>query len=126
MSLEFYIEKFKGLKVARRGEHASPHKVCMLLTVMDLIEQRVIIENRIEFNEQLIEKFEHHFKMMSTDIDQSTPHYPYYHLKNDNTLHQKASMLHKKFDFTLCYFNCCIYVLCGKNSSSDVVGTCDR
>eukprot|EP01017_Pseudomicrothorax_dubius_P040136 TRINITY_DN6241_c0_g1_i1.p1 TRINITY_DN6241_c0_g1~~TRINITY_DN6241_c0_g1_i1.p1 ORF type:complete len:443 (-),score=91.71 TRINITY_DN6241_c0_g1_i1:124-1452(-) len=44
----------------------------------------------------------------------------------DRRLHQKASMLHKKFDFTLCYLQEHIYVICGKDSSSEVIDSCER
>ena len=45
---------------------------------------------------------------------------------NDRRLHQRASMPHKKFDFTLCHLNGCLYVICGKDSSSEVVDTCEK
>jgi hypothetical protein len=35
-------------------------------------------------------------------------------------------MLHKKFDFTLCYVESCIYVLCGKDSNSEVTDSCEK
>ena len=44
----------------------------------------------------------------------------------EKKLIQKASMLHKKFDFTLCFLKGYIYVICGKDSSSEVVDTCER
>lgn len=44
----------------------------------------------------------------------------------EKKLLQKASMLHKKFDFTLCFLKGYIYVICGKDSSSEVVDTCER
>lgn len=45
---------------------------------------------------------------------------------NDRKLHLKAPMVHKKFDFTLAYLNGHIYVICGKDSSSEVVDTCEK
>lgn len=45
---------------------------------------------------------------------------------NDGKLHSKAPMPFRKFDFTLCYLNGHIYVLCGKDSSSEVVNSCER
>ena len=45
---------------------------------------------------------------------------------NDGKLHPKAPMPLRKFDFTLCYLNGCIYVLCGKDNSSEVVNSCER
>ena len=52
--------------------------------------------------------------------------YMYDHALQDNKLYQKANMPHKKFDFTVCYLNGYIYVICGKDSSSDVMDTCEK
>lgn len=35
-------------------------------------------------------------------------------------------MPHKKFDFTLCYFNGFIYCFCGKDGTSEVVTACEK
>lgn len=45
---------------------------------------------------------------------------------NDGKLHPRASMPFRKFDFTLCHLNGHIYVICGKDSASEVVNTCER
>ena len=50
MTLEQYIEAFTTLRVNRQNDHASPHKVCMLLAVIDLIEKGHIESNKIFFN----------------------------------------------------------------------------
>ena len=52
--------------------------------------------------------------------------YMYDTTANDRKLHPKAPMVHKKFDFTLAYLNGHIYVLCGKDSTSEVVDTCEK
>jgi len=52
--------------------------------------------------------------------------YMYNFMENDNKLHQKASMPHKKFDLTLCYLNGYIYSICGKDGQSEVVDICER
>jgi len=52
--------------------------------------------------------------------------YMYDTVANDRKLHIKAPMIHKKFDFTLAHLNGYIYVICGKDSSSEVVDTCER
>jgi len=87
MALPVYIAKLQALNVNRARGHASPHKVCMLLAVMDLLEDGTLRNNRIEFNEALIEKFRHHFEMMQTEADQLNPHLPYYHLRSDGFWH---------------------------------------
>lgn len=35
-------------------------------------------------------------------------------------------MLYHKFDFSICCFKNYLYVICGKNSSNNVVNTCER
>lgn len=52
--------------------------------------------------------------------------YMYDTVANDRKLHLKAPMVHKKFDFTLAYLNGHIYVICGKDSTSEVVDTCEK
>jgi hypothetical protein len=52
--------------------------------------------------------------------------YMYDTIANDRKLHSRAPMLHKKFDFTLAHLNGYIYVICGKDSTSEVVDTCER
>src|SRR5262245_14040510 len=87
MPLSTYIEKFQDLNVNRSGGHSSPHKVCMLLAVMDLIGSGALRNNRIEFNETLLEKYRNHFEVMKTGTDQLNPHLPYYHLKSEEFWH---------------------------------------
>lgn len=90
MALQAYLSRFQALNVNRGRGHASPHKVCMLLAVMDLLEDGTLRDNRIEFNDALVEKFRHHFEMMQTAADQMSPHLPYYHLKSDLFWHHSV------------------------------------
>jgi Uncharacterized protein conserved in bacteria len=52
--------------------------------------------------------------------------YMYDTVANDRKLYPKAPMIYKKFDFTLAYLNGYIYVICGKDNTSEVVDTCER
>jgi len=52
--------------------------------------------------------------------------YVYDPTSNERKLVAKSPMIHKKFDFTLCYLNGYIFVMCGKDSSSEVVDTCEK
>lgn len=52
------------IEVIRRGgteAEQKPHKLIMLLAVLDLFNQGVICENKIYLNEQLIRTFEKFF-----------------------------------------------------------------
>jgi hypothetical protein len=47
-------------------------------------------------------------------------------LDSDHILEPKALMPHQKYDFTLCYLNGFIYVICGKDTSSEAVNICEK
>lgn len=87
MSLQFYLNKFRDLNTMRLQGHNKPHKVCMLLAVMDLIECGVIHENRIEFNQALKQSFTLHFQRLRAGNDKDTPDNPFYHLTSDGFWH---------------------------------------
>jgi hypothetical protein len=47
-------------------------------------------------------------------------------LDSEPVLEPKALMPHQKYDFTLCYMNGYIYVICGKDTSSEAVNICEK
>ena len=57
MSLDRYIELFSDLKPNRSSGRASPHKACLLLAVIDLIDEGVLTDNRIPFDASLKDAF---------------------------------------------------------------------
>ncbi|GAA5644292.1 MULTISPECIES: HNH endonuclease [Vibrio] len=87
MSLEYYLEKLRNLNMNRRGSRKSPHKVCMLLAVMDLIKIGVIASNRIKLDQVLKDQFTVHFNNLSEGKDKNTPENPYFHLKSEGFWH---------------------------------------
>jgi hypothetical protein len=76
------------IEVMRRGGPQSdqkPHKLIMLLAVIDLIDQGVITENRIYFNEMLVKNFEKFFRQYTDKVDDlCQPGPPFFHLKNSS------------------------------------------
>ena len=87
MSLLDYESAFSLLNLHTAGTHTSPHKVAMLLAVMDLIEDGTLSENRIEYSTSLTKAFAARFKKLRTEGDSSRPIYPYFHLRNDGFWH---------------------------------------
>lgn len=68
----------------RRGgskEDPKPHKLLMLLAVLDLIDDGTIQSNCIPFNEELIQSFERNFRHYSSLKDWCQPGPPYFHLR---------------------------------------------
>ncbi|WP_337842878.1 HNH endonuclease [Rheinheimera sp.] len=81
--LEYYVGKFQNLNTMRLAGHNKPHKVCMLLAVMDLIGSGVITENKIEFTDQLRQSFSKHFERLRAGDDQDSPENPFFYLTSE-------------------------------------------
>lgn len=88
MSLMDYEKQFSALRMnSRGGREKSPHKVAMLLAVMDLIEREKIVQNRIYFDEQLRDAFSQQFNQLAGSNDRNNPHLPFFHLRGDGFWH---------------------------------------
>ncbi len=87
MSLDYYVDKFQNLNMNSSNGKKSPHKVCMLLSVMDLIAAGHISSNRIEFNQPLKDRFSFYFNNLAQDNDRNTPENPYFHLRSEGFWH---------------------------------------
>ena len=57
MTLDAYADKFSRLLVNSRHGRASPHKICMLLAVLDLARGGGLQENRIVYGPPLLERY---------------------------------------------------------------------
>ncbi|WP_038182291.1 HNH endonuclease [Vibrio rhizosphaerae] len=87
MLLDDYCEMFRNLNMNTKGQHKSPHKVCMLLAVIELIENGTIATNRIDLDDTLKTAFSHYFNQRRSDTDKDTPENPYFHLKSEGFWH---------------------------------------
>ncbi|WP_194091079.1 HNH endonuclease [Vibrio hibernica] len=87
MSLEYYLDRFQNLKVNSAAGKKSPHKVCMLLAVMDLIQAGYINSNQIQLNQVLKDRFTHHFDNLAQGKDKNTPENPFFHLRSEGFWH---------------------------------------
>ncbi len=90
MSLLGYESLFSSLKLnSRGGGEKSPHKVAMLLAVLDLVDRGTIVENRIDFDQSLKEAFSHQFGLLASEMDRDNPHLPYFHLRSSGFWHHR-------------------------------------
>jgi len=87
MSVDYYLDKFRNLNMNSNKGKKSPHKVCMLLTVMDLIQAGYIYENKIKLDVTLKERFTYFFNERKQGQDRDTPENPFYHLKTEGFWH---------------------------------------
>ena len=91
MSLKFYADKFSALNMNRQAGRVSPHKVCILLTVLDLIANKTICYNRIFFDGTLRQAFSGHFNRYRKETDRDNPHLPFFHLRSEGFWHHQSA-----------------------------------
>jgi putative restriction endonuclease len=80
MSLAKYQEKFRQLVVNIRNGRASPHKICMLLAVLDLARAGALTANCIAFTPGLLERYHAFFAAVRGKTDHPNPYFPFFHL----------------------------------------------
>jgi len=90
MSLSVYEKEFSKLKINKFKEHNRPHKVAMLLAVIELIETGIILNNQIYYSEPLKQAYKNIFRQLSKSNDTNNPNYPFYHLKSSAFWHLKT------------------------------------
>lgn len=89
MSLLDYERRFSKLRMNVRGGHKSPHKVAMLLAVIDGIQAGEATDNKIFFSQALKTRFQFHFAQLATDGDSENPHLPFFHLRSEGFWHHQ-------------------------------------
>lgn len=80
MSLAEYEDKFRRLVVNNSRGRASPHKLCMLLALMDLARAGALPANRIYFAPPLLERYAQFFAAVRRPNDHPNPYFPFFHL----------------------------------------------
>ncbi len=90
MSLLFFEGAFARLNPNKSHGSVSPHKVAMLLAVMDLIEADSISENVIEYNTILTGVFTKRFDELRGPQDRDNPHLPFFHLRSEGFWHHQV------------------------------------
>lgn len=79
------IDRFKqevaDVKRGKRGAHYRPHKLVMLLAVIELAERGLLAENKIYLREPLLDIFEAIFALVKKKDDLCQPGPPFFHLR---------------------------------------------
>lgn len=91
MSLLTYQQAFSALRTAVSGGRPRPHKVAMLLAVIDLIEGGHIEENRIYYDYALLDAFTKHFRRLARGNDRNNPFLPFFHLRSEVFWHHQVN-----------------------------------
>lgn len=64
--------------------HKKPHKLVMMLAVLDLFDKKIIIENKIYFNDDLAKSFSNIFNLIRIEGDWNQPAPPFFHLRTSS------------------------------------------
>ena len=84
-----YIEAVKNLKTNNKWGRKSPHKAVLLLTVIELYEKNVLMDNEIRYDETLKSTFLKMWNMVlpNEPIFHSDAYLPFWYLQSDNFWH---------------------------------------
>ena len=83
MSLADYQRKFCALNVNSKNGRRSPHKICMLLAVLDLARGGGLAVNRIVYGPPLLERYNRYFEAVRTEQDHPNAFFPFFYLRGD-------------------------------------------
>ena len=81
-SLDKIKLEIKQLRRGSKGEHLRPHKLIMLLAVIELLERGEITNNRIYFRDPLLTIFDNLFGLVQKKDDLCQPGPPFFHLRS--------------------------------------------
>ncbi|WP_448571557.1 HNH endonuclease [Trichothermofontia sp.] len=84
--LKFYNQKFSKLNVSR-SHGTAPHKPTLLLSVLELISQGTIQQNRIDLSPELIATFLKYWTHLVSTDHHSNIALPFFHLTGDGFWH---------------------------------------
>lgn len=80
--LGYITQEIVGLKRGKRRGHSRPHKLVMLLAVIDLAERGLLKENKIFLSDPLLRTFENIFLLVKRKDDLCQPGPPFFHLRS--------------------------------------------
>jgi putative restriction endonuclease len=78
-----WLERLYNLRRDKTGSYERPHKPALLLSIIDLLDRKVIQENAIPLSKELIETFNRYFAVVRRHNDQPTIENPFFRLSGD-------------------------------------------
>lgn len=80
-SLNAIKTEIQEIKRSSKGGYLRPHKLVMLLSVIELADRGLLMENKIYLEEPLITIFENYFSLVRKKDDWCQPGPPFFHLR---------------------------------------------
>jgi putative restriction endonuclease len=90
-NLAYYCDCLANLNVSKTKERGTAnHKPILILSVLELITQQSIVENRIFVSDELIETFKKYWSILVANSTYTDAlHYPFVHLRREGFWHLK-------------------------------------
>jgi putative restriction endonuclease len=95
-NLDYYLYQFANLRIDRSHGRPAPHKPILLLSIIELIERRVISINEIELTPEIVSSFLNYWNALYPTRKGSVA-LPFFHLKNDGFWHLLPNVGYEKF-----------------------------
>ena len=107
-----YLNKMTSLRCYKKKGKPAPYKAIMLLSVIDLIENGIIKENRIVASPELKAQFRHLSNVLDYDRTLFNPPFelPFVHLSSEGFWHIKLCEQYRYKTDAICKFNEIEYV----------------
>jgi len=80
-TIRSFMSELSGMRRGGSSEDPKPHKLIMILSVVDLIGRGAICANRILFDAELVRQFEANFRSYAGPGDWCQPGPPFFHLR---------------------------------------------
>ena len=88
-NLAYYRQRFAALNVSNtRQRGKANHKPILLLSIIDLIAQGIIRDNRIYVSDDLIKTFNKYWDILGSESHNRGLYYPFWHLEGDGFWHK--------------------------------------
>ncbi|WP_313263596.1 hypothetical protein [Sphingobacterium sp.] len=101
VGLDTYLSAFTHVKRANTRYGLAPHKPILLLTLVELIEKGIVIDNRFEVNVDLVGLFQENWRLLVRTSHQSDFTQPFYYLQSDKAAGQGFWHLHPNPGFQI-------------------------
>ncbi|WP_188753153.1 hypothetical protein [Parapedobacter defluvii] len=82
-TLKSYLHALTHLKRGGTRYGIAPHKPVLVLTLMELVEKGIIIDNRLEANADLVGHFLENWQLLVATPHQADFTQPFYYLQSD-------------------------------------------